>query len=86
MLVFGVGSGLAGLAGVIALMAVAAGGFSMTSVRLLGGAGGKIKGGRVLDHRNDPNRKMCSLFLSLLDKADIHLDSFGDSTQPLSSI
>ena len=55
-------------------------------VVLLGGAGGKIQGGRVLDHRNDPNRKMCSLFLSLLDKADIHLQSFGDSTQPLSSI
>lgn len=55
-------------------------------VVLLGGAGGKIRGGRVLDHLNDPNRKMCSLFLSLLDKADIHLDSFGDSTEPLSSI
>ncbi|HEX8198893.1 MAG TPA: DUF1552 domain-containing protein, partial [Isosphaeraceae bacterium] len=36
-------------------------------VVLLGGGGGKIRGGRVLDHRNDPNRKMCSLFLSLLD-------------------
>src|SRR5881409_2048174 len=29
-------------------------------VVLLGGGGGKIQGGRVLDHRNDPNRKMCS--------------------------
>ena len=55
-------------------------------VALLGGAGGKIQGGRVLNHLNDPNRKMCSLFLSLLDKADIHLKSFGDSTEPLSSI
>jgi hypothetical protein len=55
-------------------------------VVLLGGAGGKIRGGRVLDHRNDPNRKMCSLFLSLLDKADIHLKSFGDSAEPLSSL
>ena len=42
-------------------------------VALLGGAGGKIQGGRVLNHLNDPNRKMCSLVLSLLDKADIHL-------------
>src|SRR6185369_15258631 len=33
-------------------------------VVLLGGAGGRLQGGRVLDHRNDPNRKMCSLFLS----------------------
>jgi hypothetical protein len=55
-------------------------------VALLGGAGGKLKGGRVLDHLNDPNRKMCSFFLSLLDKADIHLKSFGDSTEPLSSL
>jgi hypothetical protein len=55
-------------------------------VVLLGGAGGKIRGGRVLDHRNDPNRKMCSLFLSVLDKADVHLKSFGDSTEPLSSL
>jgi hypothetical protein len=55
-------------------------------VVLLGGAGGKIRGGRVLDHGNDPNRKMCSLFLSLLDKADIRPKSFGDSTEPLSSL
>ncbi len=55
-------------------------------VVLLGGAGGKLETGRVLDHLNDPNRKMCSLFLSLLDKADIHLKSFGDSTEPLSSL
>jgi hypothetical protein len=55
-------------------------------VAVLGGGGGRIQGGRVLDHRNDPNRKMCSLFLSLLDKADVHLKSFGDSTEPLSSI
>ena len=55
-------------------------------VVLLGKAGGKLQSGRVLDHLNDPNRKMCSLFLSLLDKADIHLKSFGDSTEPLSSI
>src|SRR3954451_6562364 len=55
-------------------------------VVLLGGAGGKIQGGRVLDHLKDPNRKMCSLFLSMLDKADVHLKTFGDSTEPLSSI
>jgi hypothetical protein len=55
-------------------------------VVLLGRGGGKIRGGRVLDHRNDPNRKMCSLFLSLLDKAGVHLKSFGDSNEPLSSL
>lgn len=55
-------------------------------VVLLGGAGGRLKGGRVLDHMNDPNRKMCSLFLSMLDKVDVRLKAFGDSTEPLSSI
>jgi hypothetical protein len=55
-------------------------------VVLLGDAGGRLQTGRVLDHSNDPNRKMCSLFLSLLDKADVHPKSFGDSTEPLSSL
>ena len=55
-------------------------------VVLLGGGGGKIRGGRVLDYLGDPNRKMCSLFLSLLDKADVHPKSFGDSTEPLSGL
>ncbi len=59
---------------------------SRLPVVLLGGAGGKIRGGRVLEHGKDPNRKMCSLFLSLLDKADIHPKSFGDSSEPLSSL
>src|SRR5271157_3337300 len=28
-------------------------------VVLLGGGGGKIRSGRVLDHRSEPNRKIC---------------------------
>ncbi len=55
-------------------------------VFVLGGAGGRLQGGRVLDYRNKPNRKMCSLFLSLLDKAGLHLDSFGDSNEPLAEV
>lgn len=52
----------------------------------LGGAGGRLQGGRVLDYLDSPNRKMCSLFLSLLDKAGVHLDAFGDSTEPLAEV
>src|SRR5947207_628369 len=48
-------------------------------VIVLGGAGGQIKGGRVLDYLDKPNRKMCSLFLSLMDKCGTKLDKFGDS-------
>jgi hypothetical protein len=55
-------------------------------VVVLGGAGGRISGGRVLDYLNKPNRKMCSLFLSLLDKADVHLKEFGDSNEPLAEL
>jgi hypothetical protein len=55
-------------------------------VVLLGSAGGKIQGGRVLDYRDKPNRKMCSLFLSMMDKADVHLKQFGDSNEALSEI
>ena len=55
-------------------------------VVMLGGGGGQIKTGRVLDYLGKPNRKMCSLYLSLLDKTGVHLDSFGDSRERLAEI
>lgn len=55
-------------------------------VVLVGGGGGKLQGGRVLDYLGSENRKMCSLFLSLLDKAGLHVDAFGDSTEPLAEV
>lgn len=55
-------------------------------VVLVGGGGGKLQGGRVLDYLKSDNRKMCSLFLSMLDKAGLHVDAFGDSTEPLGEI
>ena len=53
---------------------------------VLGGAGGRLPGGRVLDYTEKPNRQMCNLYLSMLDKYDIHLDKFGDSTERLSEV
>ena len=53
---------------------------------LLGRGGGQIKSGRVLDFTGKCNRKMCSLYLSLMDKAGVHLPSFGDSREPLTEI
>ena len=53
---------------------------------LLGGAGGKLKGGRVLDYLNAPNRRMCSLFLHLMDWGGLELESFGDSKERLTGI
>jgi hypothetical protein len=55
-------------------------------VVLVGGAGGRLQGGRVLDYLNAPNRKMCSLFLSMLDKAGLPTATFGDSREPLAEV
>jgi Protein of unknown function (DUF1552) len=55
-------------------------------VVLLGGGGGRIQGGRVLDYRGKPNRQMCRLFLSMMDKMNVRLDKFGDATEPLAEI
>ncbi len=55
-------------------------------VVMLGKAGGQIKAGRVLDYTGKPNRKMCSLYLSLLDKVGVKADAFGDSKERLGEI
>jgi Protein of unknown function (DUF1552) len=55
-------------------------------VVLLGGAGTRIQGGRVLDYRGRSDRQMCRLYLSILDKAGVHLDRFGDATEPLGEV
>ena len=55
-------------------------------VVMVGRGGGQIKTGRVLDYSGKPNRKMCSLYLSLMEKAGVQLDSFGDSTERLAEI
>ncbi|HYO84416.1 MAG TPA: DUF1552 domain-containing protein [Bryobacteraceae bacterium] len=55
---------------------------------LAGGLGGTLKTGRTLDYlkAGDENRKLCSLFLSVLDRMDIKLDSFGDAAGRLQDI
>lgn len=55
-------------------------------VVLLGRGGGRIQTGRILDYLGKPNRKMCSLYLSLLEKAGVRLKEFGDSNEPLAEI
>src|SRR5690606_32807403 len=55
-------------------------------VVVLGSGGGQIQTGRVLDYRERPNRKMCSLYLSMLDKCGVHLERFGDSNERLAEI
>jgi len=55
-------------------------------VVLLGGAGGRIKGGRVLDYKEQPERQMCRLYLSMMDKMDVRLPKFGDATEALAEV
>jgi hypothetical protein len=45
---------------------------------LLGRLGGKFKTGQHV--RYPDNTPMTNLLLTMLDKVDVHLDSFGDST------
>src|SRR5277367_6410523 len=50
-------------------------------VVLAGGLGGTLQTGRTLNYLKDSedNRKMCSLYLSLMDRFDVKLEQFGDS-------
>jgi Protein of unknown function (DUF1552) len=59
---------------------------SQLPVVLLGGGGGRIKTGRVLDYKDKPERQMCRLYLSVMDKMDVHLSKFGDATKPLEAV
>jgi hypothetical protein len=40
----------------------------------------------VLDYRDQPNRQMCRLYLSMMDKAGLPLERFGDATEPLAEV
>ncbi len=55
---------------------------------MAGGLGGTLATGRVLDYRgkDDDDRKLCSLYLSLMDRMDVHVDRFGDSDSRLAGL
>jgi hypothetical protein len=52
---------------------------------LAGGLGGTLETGRSLNYLNagDANRKMCSLFLSIMNRMGLPQTSFGDADKPL---
>lgn len=52
-------------------------------VLLAGGGGGSIKGGRLLDYSNDPNRKLCRLHLALMERMGVRMNRFGDADTAL---
>ena len=55
-------------------------------VVMLGGGGGRIKGGQNLDYLEKPDRQMCRLYLSMMDKMGVNPETFGDATQPLDQV
>jgi hypothetical protein len=57
-------------------------------ILLVGGLGGKLETGRVLDYtgRGNGDRKLCSLYLSLMDRMGVTLDRFGDADSRLAGL
>jgi hypothetical protein len=53
---------------------------------VLGRAGGQIETGRVLDYSGRPDRQMCRLYLSLMEKMGVREQTFGDATAPLDEV
>jgi hypothetical protein len=61
---------------------------SKLPVLTLGKMGGTLATGRVLNYRDkgDENRKLCSLYLSLMDRMGVQLERFGDADARLANI
>ncbi len=57
-------------------------------VVMAGGLGGSLQTGRVLDYlgAGEESRKMCSLYLSIMDRMGIKLDRFGDAETRLEKL
>lgn len=55
---------------------------------LAGGLGGTLETGRVLDFskKGDEDRKLCSLYLALMDRMGAGLDHFGDASARLAGL
>jgi hypothetical protein len=58
---------------------------SRVPVLTLGNFGGALQSGRVLDYYKQPaeKRRLCSMYLSLMDRMGVELPAFGDATERL---
>jgi hypothetical protein len=59
---------------------------SQLPVVMVGKGGGTIRGGRVLNYRDQPERQMCRLYMSMMNKMGVSVPSFGDAKQPLEEL
>jgi hypothetical protein len=55
-------------------------------VIVLGGAGGRLKTGRTLEYQGKPDRQLCRLFMSMMDKMDVRPKTFGDAKLMLEEV
>jgi hypothetical protein len=57
-------------------------------VLTVGGLGGTLSTGRVLNYldQDDENRKLCSLYLSIMDRMGLELPQFGDADTRLAGL
>jgi hypothetical protein len=55
---------------------------------MVGGLGCTLQTGRVLDYldRSDDERKLCGLYLSIMDRMGVQAERFGDAEARLASI
>jgi hypothetical protein len=59
---------------------------SQLPVVMVGKGGGKIQTGKVLDYRQNPERQMCRLYMSMMQKMGLERSSFGDAKSALSEV
>ena len=55
-------------------------------VIVLGGGATGLKGGKVVDYSDKPDRQMCRLYLSLMNRMGLDIQQFGDADRPLEEI
>ncbi len=61
---------------------------SKVPLLIAGSLGGTLKTGRVLDYTDagDDNRKLCSLYLSVMNRMGLQADQFGDADVELAGL
>ncbi len=61
---------------------------SKVPVLLTGGLSGQMETGRVMDYvgKDDDDRKLCSMYLSIMDRMGVKLDRFGDAEKQLAGL
>jgi hypothetical protein len=61
---------------------------SKLPVLLVGGLGGTLETGRVLDYtsKGDENRRLCGLYLSVMNRMGLKAQKFGDATSALAGL